>query len=107
MNVMLVSVAERVHEIGIRKAVGATDRQILSQFLIESSVLTLGGGIIGIGLALIGNGVLRVTTNLKPIINWEIVVVACGVSLLVGIIFGTIPAVKAARKNPIDALRAE
>lgn len=107
MNVMLVSVAERVHEIGIRKAVGASNRQILNQFLIESSVLTLGGGIIGIVLALIGNAILRVTTNLKPIINWEIVLVACGVSLLVGVIFGTIPAIQAARKNPIDALRAE
>lgn len=107
MNVMLVSVAERMHEIGIRKAVGATNRQILSQFLIESSLLTLAGGIIGImvsGLIIVG---LRVTTNLQPILDWHIVLIATGVSLIVGIVFGTVPAIKAARKDPIEALRAE
>lgn len=107
MNVMLVSVAERMHEIGIRKAIGATNRQILSQFVIESSVLTLTGGIIGIILALITNVGLRLATNLKPAMSWEIVVVATVVSLLVGVIFGTVPAIKAARKDPIDALRSD
>lgn len=107
MNVMLVSVAERVHEIGIRKAVGATNRQIMSQFLIESSVLTVVGGTIGILLAYLINGGLRLATNLKPEITWEIVVIASGVSLLVGVVFGTVPAIKAARKSPIEALRAE
>jgi ABC-type antimicrobial peptide transport system permease subunit len=107
MNVMLVSVAERMHEIGIRKAIGATNRQILSQFVIESSVLTLTGGIIGIIVALIANVALRMFTNLKPAMSWEIVVVATVVSLLVGVIFGSVPAIKAARKDPIDALRSE
>jgi len=107
MNVMLVSVAERMHEIGIRKAVGATNRQILSQFMIESSVLSLVGGLLGILLAFAVDGGLRLGTSLRPDISWQVVVMATGVSLLVGIIFGSVPAFKAARKDPIDALRAE
>jgi putative ABC transport system permease protein len=107
MNVMLVSVAERMHEIGIRKAIGATNRQIMSQFMIESTVLSLAGGIIGVILSLLIDVGLRLSTDLKPVINWQIVVLATVVSLLVGIIFGTVPAVKAARKDPIDALRAQ
>lgn len=105
MNVMLVSVTERMHEIGIRKAIGATNRQILSQFVIESSLLSLVGGLIGIALAFAANGLLRFFTNLQPDISWPIVAIATGVSLLVGIIFGSIPAIKAARKDPIEALR--
>lgn len=107
MNVMLVSVSERLHEIGIRKAVGATNRQIMGQFMIESSVLSLTGGVIGIALAFIIELALRAFTNLKPVISWEIVVIATGVSLIVGIVFGTVPAIKAARKDPIEALRSE
>lgn len=105
MNVMLVSVAERLHEIGIRKAVGATNRQIWSQFMIESSLLTLTGGIIGIALAFAIDLGLRLSTNLQPVITWQIVLIATGVSLLVGVVFGTVPAFKAARKDPIEALR--
>jgi ABC-type antimicrobial peptide transport system permease subunit len=107
MNVMLVSVAERMHEIGIRKAVGATNGQILSQFLIEASVLTLAGGVIGIVVAFLVDLVLRITTSLQPVISWQIVLLATGVSLLVGMIFGSVPAIKAARKHPIEALRSE
>lgn len=107
MNVMLVSVAERMHEIGIRKAVGATNRQIMNQFIVESSVLTLTGGVIGVILSLLINLGLRLTTDLKPVIGWEIVAIATGISLLIGIVFGTLPAVKAARKDPIEALRSE
>ncbi|MDB5170410.1 MAG: hypothetical protein JWO35_104 [Candidatus Saccharibacteria bacterium] len=107
MNVMLVSVAERMHEIGIRKAVGATNRQILSQFMIEATVLSLAGGVIGIALSFFLNLMLRLTTDLKPVISWPVVIIATGVSLLVGIIFGSVPALKAARKDPIEALRSE
>jgi len=107
MNVMLVSVSERMHEIGIRKAIGATNRQIMSQFMVEASVLSVSGGLIGILLALIIDLLLRVFTSLTPAITWQLVLVATGVSLLFGIVFGTIPAAKAARKNPIDALRSE
>lgn len=107
MNVMLVSVTERRHEIGIRKAVGATNRQIMGQFMIEAGVLSLCGGIVGIVLAFIINGALRTLTDLEPVISWQIVLLASGVSLLVGIIFGTLPAIKAAYKDPIEALRSE
>jgi putative ABC transport system permease protein len=107
MNVMLVSVTERRHEIGIRKAVGATNRQIMGQFMIEAGVLSLSGGIVGIVLALIINVALRVATDLQPVISWDIVLLASGVSLLVGIVFGTLPAIKAAYKDPIEALRSE
>lgn len=107
MNVMLVSVAERMHEIGIRKAVGATNRQILSQFVIEATFLSLTGGLIGIALSFAIEGLLRAFTELEPVITWQVVVIATGVSLLVGIIFGSVPALKAARKPPIEALRSE
>ena len=107
MNVMLVSVAERTHEIGIRKAVGATNGQILSQFLVEATILSLSGGIIGLGIAYLIDLFLRLATNLRPDISWQIVVVACGVSLLIGIVFGSVPAFRAARKHPIEALRSE
>lgn len=107
MNVMIVSVSERLHEIGIRKAVGATNRQIMSQFLVESSLLSLAGGILGILLAFLIDLGLRAATNLKPDISWQLVALAGGVALVVGIIFGTIPAIKAARKDPILALRSE
>jgi putative ABC transport system permease protein len=107
MNVMLVSVTERMHEIGIRKAVGATNRQILNQFLVESTVISLTGGIIGILLALALDQLMTLYTPINPIITWQVVAVASVVSLLVGIIFGTVPALKAARKDPIDALRYE
>lgn len=107
MNVMLVSVAERMHEIGIRKAVGATNGQILIQFMIESSVLSLAGGVIGIALSYFIDLILRLTTDLKPVISLRVVIVATGVSLLVGVVFGSVPALKAARKDPIEALRSE
>lgn len=73
--------------------------------MIESSLLTLGGGIIGIVLAVFVDIGLRLTTNLKPVITWQVVLIATTVSLCVGIIFGTVPAFQAARKDPIDALR--
>ncbi len=107
MNIMLVSVSERTKEIGIRKAIGATNRQILAQFLTEATVLSVCGAIIGIALSFICNYLIRITTDIKPVINWQIVLIATGVSLAVGIIFGLTPAYKAARKDPIDALRYE
>jgi putative ABC transport system permease protein len=105
MDIMLVSVTERTREIGIRKAVGATNRQILSQFLIEAAMLSLFGGVAGVIVSLLANVVLRIFTNLQPLIVWQVMVLAAAVSLLVGVIFGIVPAIKAARKDPIDALR--
>lgn len=107
MNVMLVSVAERTHEIGIRKAVGATNRQILSQFLTEAAALSFGGALIGVVLAFAIDLALRLATSLQPVITWQAVALATGVSLFAGILFGTIPALKAARRDPIEALRSE
>lgn len=107
MNIMFVSVTERTREIGVRKSLGATNRQISNQFLTEATVLSLVGGIIGIGIALTGTIIVRLFTDLEPAITLEIVVLAVGVSAAVGIVFGTVPAVKAARKDPIESLRYE
>lgn len=107
MNVMLVSVAERMHEIGIRKAVGATNSQILGQFMVEATLLSLTGGVSGIALAYFIDICIRAATDLTPVIGWQVVAVATLVSLSIGIVFGTIPAFKAARKDPIDALRSD
>ncbi len=107
MNIMLVSVTERTKEIGIRKAVGATNRQILYQFLTEATVISLLGGILGVIIALLANFLLRIFTDLRPVVTWPIVIVACGIALIVGLFFGVAPALKAARKDPIDALRYE
>lgn len=105
MDVMLVSVTERMHEIGLRKALGASNRQIMMQFLTEASVLSVVGGVIGVVISLIINFVLRVSTSLTPVITWQAVVIPVAASLVAGIVFGTAPALKAARKDPIEALR--
>ncbi len=107
MNILLVSVTERTREIGIRKAIGATNRQILRQFLAEGTVITLVGGVIGVIVALLADLLLRLFTGLKPAITVPIVLLAVGVSVAVGITFSTLPALKAARKTPIEALRNE
>lgn len=107
MNIMLVSVTERMHEIGVRKAVGATSHQIMLQFMLESTVLSTLGGIVGILFSILASFLLHTYTSYKPVMSWSAVLVATLVSMAIGIIFGTIPAVKAARKNPIEALRHE
>lgn len=106
MDIMLVSVSERTREIGLRKAVGATNRQILSQFMVEGLVLSIGGGLIGIIASLLINLGLRIYTNWQPVVSVKILLIAVGVSVVVGIIFSTTPALKAARKDPIEALRS-
>ncbi len=107
MNVMLVSVTERMHEIGIRKAVGASNRQILSQFLIEAITVSVSGGIIGIIVALIIDTFIKIGTSLTPALSWQIFVLSALISIVVGIIFGLVPAIRASRKEPIEALRAD
>jgi putative ABC transport system permease protein len=107
MNVMLVSVTERTHEIGIRKAVGATNRQIRSQFLTEAIVLSLAASLVAIFIAVLINMALRIFTNLEPALSWQIMLLSTGMALAVGITFGLAPAVIASRKEPISALRHE
>ena len=107
MNIMLVSVTERTREIGIRKSIGATNGQILSQFLIEAMVISIGGGLIGVLFAYLGSEALSFKIGFTPIITPETLLWAAGVSVAVGIIFGVAPAIKAARKDPIEALRYE
>ena len=107
MNIMLVSVTERTREIGLRKAVGATKTAILVQFLIEAIVLTAFGAAIGLGLSYLSVILIGIYSPLSPVINWFGIGLAAAVSVGVGIIFGLFPAVKAAAKNPIDALRYE
>ncbi len=105
MNIMLVSVAERTREIGIRKALGASNRDIVAQFLIESLGLSIGGGISGFILGYITAFVISTFLTFSPILNWEIAGIALGVSVVIGTLFGIYPAVRAARKDPISALR--
>jgi len=107
MNIMLVSVTERTREIGIRLAIGAQARQVLMQFLVEAIILSLFGGLIGIGLGLglgfIGANMLAIPFRPDP----NIVLLAFAFSAAVGVVFGYFPARRAARMNPIDALRHE
>ena len=107
MNIMLVSVTERTREIGIRKAIGATPRDILLQFLIEASIISLLGGLIGIALGVIGSILLSAVAGWSTIVNSTAIFAAVVVSAGVGIFFGIYPAAKAAALNPIDALRFE
>lgn len=107
MNIMLVSVTERTREIGIRMAVGARGTDILVQFLTESLVLSLVGGLIGIGLGGLGAQILSRSIGLGAFISLWAVLIAFFFSALVGIFFGFYPAYKASRLNPIEALRYE
>jgi putative ABC transport system permease protein len=107
MNIMLVSVTERTREIGIRKAIGAARGRILAQFLIESMVLSVSGGIIGILLGFLGSKALTQFANITTTIQLSPIVYSFIFSLLVGVVFGVYPARKASQLNPIDALRYE
>ena len=105
MNIMLVSVAERTHEIGIRKAIGASTGNIMLQFLFESLILSISGGFMGLILGYGLSFLLCLVTPFNPFISWQILAITFGVSLLVGLIFGLYPALKAAHKNPIYSLK--
>jgi len=105
MNIMLVSVNERIGEIGLRKALGATSKNIATQFLLESLFLSVTGGLVGIILGLLA------TLTAQPYLRAETplwaVLVSFGFSLLVGIVFGTYPAISASKKDPVESLRYE
>ena len=105
MNIMLVSVAERTREIGIRKSVGASSGNIISQFLVESILVSLIGGLLGTTAGVVIAFIIGATMYVTPLFTWQIAVVAFGLSLGIGIIFGLYPAIRASRKDPIDSLR--
>ena len=107
MNIMLVSVTERTREIGIRKAIGAKNRDILVQFLVESIVLSVTGGIFGILFAVSVSAILSRFTALETSITVFPIIIALSFSTVIGLFFGIFPAMRAARLNPIDALRYE
>jgi putative ABC transport system permease protein len=106
MNIMFATVSERTREIGIRKAVGATNLQILGQFIMEAIVLSVLGGLLGVIVSLIANAVIRVTTDLQPIVTPDVALIVFGLSVATGILSGFLPAAQAARKDPIGALRS-
>ncbi|OGL32950.1 hypothetical protein A3F64_01835 [Candidatus Saccharibacteria bacterium RIFCSPHIGHO2_12_FULL_42_8] len=105
MNIMLVGVAERTREIGIRKSLGASNRHILLQFLIEALIISVLGGFIGIIIAIAIALFIGLMLGLTPIISLQVMLISLGLSVCVGVIFGLGPAIRAARKNPIEALR--
>jgi putative ABC transport system permease protein len=108
MNIMLVSVTERTREIGIRKAVGARKRDILFQFLLEAIVLSMLGGLVGIALGVVGSRIVsNLAEELETVISAQTILLATGFAAAVGLFFGIYPATRAARLNPIDALRYE
>ncbi len=107
MNIMLVSVTERTREIGVRLAIGARERDILLQFLVEAIVLSVFGGLVGVALGVGGTYVIVSQLGMPFVVSLEMVLAAFAVSALVGVLFGYLPARKAARLDPIVALRHE
>ena len=107
MNIMLATVTERTREIGIRRAIGARRSQIVMQFLIETMVLSLCGGVIGIGLGLLIPWLVTTFADMPTVVTPSSLVLSLGISITVGIVFGIYPAIRASRLDPIVALRHE
>jgi putative ABC transport system permease protein len=107
MNIMLVSVTERTREIGIRRGVGARKRNILTQFIMEAIVICQVGGVLGVLLGVAGGNIAAYFLKVAPVIPLDWVALGLIICSLVGVIFGTYPAIKAANLDPIDSLRYE
>jgi ABC-type antimicrobial peptide transport system permease subunit len=112
MNVMLIRVAQRTREIGLRKAVGATNNDVRWQFLVESGVITLSGGVIGIILGELASTLVAVIINSMGYawgygFSWVSIVLSVSISISIGVVFGLYPAFRASKLNPIEALRHE
>ncbi len=106
MNIMLASVMERIREIGTRQAIGASRKDIVAQFLAESTLISISGGIIGIILGVALSKIITAVFDIKTIVSFFSIFIAFGVSALVGIMFGYMPAKRAADKDPVESLRA-
>jgi putative ABC transport system permease protein len=107
MNIMLASVTERTREIGIRRAIGARRIQIIGQFLVETVVLSMTGGIVGICLGFFIPWLITLIAGMPTVITTLSIILSLGISMAIGIIFGLYPALRAARLDPIQALRHE
>ena len=107
MNIMLASVLERTKEIGIIRAIGATQEDVILQFLTESVLVSIGGGIIGILLGIFASYILQITTGIETILSLSSILLSFFVATLIGLIFGIAPAKSAANKKPIEAIRHE
>jgi len=107
MNIMLVSVTERTREIGIRKAIGAKSSNILTQFLVEAIILCQIGGVAGILLGVTAGNLLGIYLKSQVVVPIDWVIIGIVICTIVGVVFGVYPAYKAAKLNPIDALRYE
>lgn len=112
MNIMLIAVVERTREIGLRKALGAKNKNILSQFLTEAVVVTLSGGIIGVIFGILVSALVALVARQlgyewNLVISYTAILLSCAISILIGLVFGVYPARKAAKLNPIEALRYE
>lgn len=105
MNIMLVGVSERTREIGVRKALGATNGHILSQFLIEALIMCISGGLIGLAIGYGLAFVIALQLSFQPALTWQIATTGLGMACITGILFGLYPAIKASRKDPIESLR--
>ena len=107
MNIMLVSVNERITEIGLRKAIGAKNKDILLQFLIESMILTVIGGIIGVTFGFLLANLIGFVINIKPVLEFKALMTSVVLSSSIGLIFGIYPARQASKLSPMEALRKE
>ena len=107
MNIMLASVLERIKEIGLRRAIGATEEDIVVQFIAEAAIISLSGGILGIILGVVLAKLIGQFTEILTIVSWFSVVLSFFVSVGVGILFGFMPAKRAAQQDPVNSLRHE
>jgi len=107
MNIMLASVLERTKEIGIMRAIGATEGDVILQFLSESVLISVGGGVIGIILGVTGAYIIQIVSGIETVLTLSSIMLSFFIAVAVGLIFGIFPAKAAAKKRPIEALRSE
>jgi putative ABC transport system permease protein len=107
MNIMLATVLERTREIGIRRAIGARQRDIVRQFLIEAVLISIAGGLLGIAAGFAGSLIIATIAEWPTVVTATSIIVAFAVSVFIGLLFGSYPAVQAAKLDPIEAIRYE